>query len=466
MKKKLFAALIALAMALTFLTPMTGTADAATNGTYTGIFPSLPNGISTKAIEYSWAYGTDKDVYSYPDGKANDAFNKAITAAYGARTNWQKASKVGASCDVFVGTVLRNSYDTQYSPYLEKQIPYLASSSKYTKIADKSNYNKSKLKPGDIIIFSRQSSSHTCICVDINGVIYTAEASYQKSFGHINKLQNYNMSNYKRFEVYRAKNSCTGYLAKGQYSANVKYLQSFLNWAGFNCGTPDGAFGSKTETAVKSFQKAAGLTADGKFGSSSLKAAKSYKKKTSTTKPSTTTTVKKAYYTGQLPTATVSSKKGSKTNIKRWQQFLKWYGYSMTTGGTFGKVTISNTKKFQKANNLTADGIVGSKTIAKAKKVTKLSSSSSSTATVAAKKKYTGTFPKLPSRGYFKKGDKGTQVKRLQVFLNWAGCSVTKGGTYGPKTITAVKKFQKKYGLKQDGLFGKKALAKAKSIKR
>lgn len=462
MKKKLFSLFIALTMAFTCLIPVTE--SAAASGTYTGTFPSLPNGISTKAIEYAWAYGTDKDVYSYPDGKANDAFNKAITAAYGARTNWQKASKAGASCDVFVGTVLRNSYDTKYSPYLEKQIPYLASSSKYTKIADKSNYNKSKLKPGDIIVFSRQSSSHTCICVDINGVIYTAEASYQKSFGHINKLQNYKMSNYKRFEVYRAKNSCVGYLAKGQYSTNVKYLQSFLNWAGFNCGTPDGAFGSNTETAVKKFQKAAGLTADGKFGSSSLKAAKSYKKKSSTTKPSTTTTVKKVYYTGKLPTTTISSKKGSKTNIKRWQQFLKWYGYSMTTGGTFGKATISNTKKFQKANNLTADGIVGTKTIAKAKKVTKLSSSSTSSSAV--KKKYTGTFPTLPSRGYFKKGDKGTQVKRLQIFLNWAGCSVSRGGTYGSKTISAVKKFQKKYGLKQDGLFGKKALAKAKTIKK
>ena len=32
------------------------------------------------------------------------------------------------------------------------------------------------------------------------------------------------------------------------------------------------------------------------------------------------------------------------------------------------------------------------------------------------KKGYTGTFPTLPTRGYFKKGDKGTQVKNLQKF--------------------------------------------------
>ncbi|MDY5607111.1 MAG: peptidoglycan-binding protein, partial [Lentihominibacter sp.] len=46
------------------------------------------------------------------------------------------------------------------------------------------------------------------------------------------------------------------------------------------------------------------------------------------------------------------------------------------------------------------------------------------------------------------------------------GYSVTTGGTYGAKTIKAVKKLQKKLGLKQDGKFGKKTLAKAKQLKK
>lgn len=83
------------------------------------------------------------------------------------------------------------------------------------------------------------------------------------------------------------------------------------------------------------------------------------------------------------------------------------------------------------------------------------------------KKKYSGTFPKLPVRGYFKLGDNGTQVKYLQKFLNWFGNYGLKvDGIIGEKTIAAIKKFQKAVGLVADGLFGAKSLAKAKTIKK
>ena len=83
------------------------------------------------------------------------------------------------------------------------------------------------------------------------------------------------------------------------------------------------------------------------------------------------------------------------------------------------------------------------------------------------KKAYTGTFPTLPARGSLRKGDKGTQVKHLQNFLNWcipAGLDVD--GSFGPKTLSAVKTYQKAYGLAVDGRFGPASLAKAKTIKR
>lgn len=77
---------------------------------------------------------------------------------------------------------------------------------------------------------------------------------------------------------------------------------------------------------------------------------------------------------------------------------------------------------------------------------------------------YTGTFPTLPSRGYFKKGDTGTQVKNLQKFLNWANdCKLGIDGVIGNNTISQVKAFQKKVGIYADGLFGKTSLSKAKS---
>lgn len=95
--------------------------------------------------------------------------------------------------------------------------------------------------------------------------------------------------------------------------------------------------------------------------------------------------------------------------------------------------------------------------------------------TISEKKGYTGTFPKLPSRGYFyynpktpkKIYDKGTQVKNLQKLLNWAnGCKLKVDGYYGEDSFEQVEIFQKTYGLKVDKLFGKDCLAKAKTIKK
>ena len=54
-------------------------------------------------------------------------------------------------------------------------------------------------------------------------------------------------------------------LKKGSAGADVKTLQELLNQLGAGLAV-DGDFGSKTETAVKAFQKKAGLKQDGKYG--------------------------------------------------------------------------------------------------------------------------------------------------------------------------------------------------------
>lgn len=83
------------------------------------------------------------------------------------------------------------------------------------------------------------------------------------------------------------------------------------------------------------------------------------------------------------------------------------------------------------------------------------------------RKKYAGTFPKLPKRGYFKSGDRGTQVKYLQSLLNWlTGSGLAVDGIVGQRTINAVYAFQEDVGLYEDGLFGKNCLAKSKEVKR
>ena len=83
------------------------------------------------------------------------------------------------------------------------------------------------------------------------------------------------------------------------------------------------------------------------------------------------------------------------------------------------------------------------------------------------KKCYTGTFPKLPARGYFKLNDTGLQVKYLQKYLNWYGkYNLDVDGDFGKNTLSAVMDFQKRTGLAVDGLFGKNSLAKAKQVKK
>lgn len=55
-------------------------------------------------------------------------------------------------------------------------------------------------------------------------------------------------------------------LRRGSQGEDVRELQNALNARGYNCGTADGIFGKATESAVKAFQKANGLTVDGVVG--------------------------------------------------------------------------------------------------------------------------------------------------------------------------------------------------------
>ena len=80
-------------------------------------------------------------------------------------------------------------------------------------------------------------------------------------------------------------------------------------------------------------------------------------------------------------------------------------------------------------------------------------------------KPYTGDVPKLPSRGYFKKGDKGNAIRALQDALNWS-CNAEIGidGIFGNETKFGVIWFQVTYKLVPDGEFGQKCLDKLKAL--
>lgn len=53
-----------------------------------------------------------------------------------------------------------------------------------------------------------------------------------------------------------------------------------------------------------------------------------------------------------------------------------------------------------------------------------------------------------------KYGSTGSEVKTLQTALNRAECNLTVDGVFGNKTTTAVKAFQGKHNLTQDGVVG------------
>ena len=72
----------------------------------------------------------------------------------------------------------------------------------------------------------------------------------------------------------------------------------------------------------------------------------------------------------------------------------------------------------------------------------------------------------LPARGYFMKGDVSENVGKIASFMRNTFPAYTSekalGNTYGDNLIKAVKEFQKRSGLKVDGLFGKLTLAELK----
>lgn len=130
------------------------------------------------------------------------------------------------------------------------------------------------------------------------------------------------------------------------------------------------------------------------------------------------------------------------------QQLLADAGMSPgSIDGTFGKNTRDAVKLFQKANALRADGIAGEDTVTALGGAWKEAGAEVSSWTVSRLLKLTSPMMN------------GEDVKSLQTALKEAGQNPgTIDGTFGEKTQTAVKAFQKKSGLTQDGIAGEKTI--------
>jgi len=135
-------------------------------------------------------------------------------------------------------------------------------------------------------------------------------------------------------------------------------------------------------------------------------------------------------------------------DVKTLQTRLNELGYSCgTVDGSFGSKTLAAVRAFQSKNSLVVDGIVGTQTW------TALNSDSAvkNTATTTTS---TASYPTV------KYGSTGSYVGKLQERLNALGYNCgSVDGSFGAKTLAAVKAYQKKAGLSVDGIVGAKTWA-------
>ena len=141
---------------------------------------------------------------------------------------------------------------------------------------------------------------------------------------------------------------------KGDSGSEIVKIQEALKSTGYYSGVADGVFGSATQTAVKNFQKARGLTADGVVGTKTLEALGIKGLAAGSDNLSTK---------GRVVHNTM--REGSSGDeVKLLQRALNEAGYYMgVLDGQFGAGTKAAVKSFQSAKGLTADGVAGAKTL-------------------------------------------------------------------------------------------------------
>ncbi len=131
---------------------------------------------------------------------------------------------------------------------------------------------------------------------------------------------------------------------------------------------------------------------------------------------------------------------GSRGNFVLLLQFiLNDYGYNIASDGIFGSGTSAAVKRFQQANGLIADGIVGRNTWR--------------------------TLLVLAPRPTIRRGDRNVYVTYLQQKLTSKLYPLgTPDGIFGARTQTAVIEFQSENGLAADGIVGANTWARIEKI--
>ena len=236
----------------------------------------------------------------------------------------------------------------------------------------------------------------------------------------------------------------------GDEADEIATIQTALKQLKLYSGEITGHYGSKTQAAVKAFQKKYALNDDGIAGEDTIKALFEASGITASSS------------SGSSPSSSAATDSSilrydsQGDAVRKLQQDLTALGYyNGTVSGHFGSKTEAAVMNFQKKNALTADGIAGAKTLAKI--ATALSASSSSSGT-------TSSSSSTSSSSVLKYGTQSDAVRTLQTNLKALGYytgSVT--GNFGNLTKEAVYNFQRANGLSADGIAGAKTLSAIQS---
>ena len=216
-------------------------------------------------------------------------------------------------------------------------------------------------------------------------------------------------------------------LRRGATGSAVVALQKALGI------TADGAFGPKTEAAVKTFQARRNVTANGVVGTATWAAlmgtpadpapSRGSTPRTSPPKPAAPSPTHAAAATPYTALMSTSLRQGSRgAAVKTLQRELG----GLAVDGAFGPRTTAAVKSFQRANHLPATGVADA-TVWRALEA-----------------------HAYPLRAYYstvlRVGSHGTAVKALQ-----RGLRVTPDGVFGPRTQTAVKALQGRAKIARTG---------------